>query len=134
MIFTRRYRFCASHRLHLDSLGEEENRELFGKCNNPYGHGHDYVLEISVEGEPDRSGQIVRRQAIDALMNEKILPRIDHRNLNMDVPELASRIPTTENLAMAIREMLDRDWPLTAKLARVRVAETDRNIFELETR
>jgi 6-pyruvoyltetrahydropterin/6-carboxytetrahydropterin synthase len=131
---TRRYRFCASHRLDVSSFSAEENRRLFGKCNNPYGHGHDYVLDVSVEGEPDSSGQIARREAIDKLVSERILQRIDHKNLNMDVPELAARVPTTENLAAAIREMLEKDWPLDAKLARVRVAETDRNIFELETR
>jgi 6-pyruvoyltetrahydropterin/6-carboxytetrahydropterin synthase len=92
------------------------------------------VLDISVEGTPDAWGQIVRRDAIDQLVGERILHRIDHRNLNMDVPELAARVPTTENLALAIREMLERDWPFEARLAGVRVAETDRNIFELETR
>ena len=134
MKLTRRYRFCASHRLDVPSFSQENNRRLFGKCNNPYGHGHDYILDISVEGDPDESGQIVRRDAMDALIGERILQRIDHKNLNMDVPELAARVPTTENLATAIREMLDRDWTLPARLARVRVAETDRNIFELETR
>jgi len=107
---------------------------LFGKCNNPYGHGHDYVLDISVEGSPDATGQLVRRTEIDALVREKILQRIDHKNLNKDVPELAARVPTTENLALAIREMLETEWTLRPRLARVRVAETDRNIFELETR
>ncbi len=134
MTLTRRYRFCASHRLDVSSFSEEENRRLFGKCNNPFGHGHNYVLDVSVEGEPDSSGQIVRRDAIDALVDERILQRIDHKNLNKDVPELAARVPTTENLACAIREMLEKDWPIPARLSRVRVAETDRNIFELEAR
>lgn len=134
MRLTRRYRFSASHRLDVPALSPEENRRLFGKCNNPYGHGHDYVLEITVEGAPDWSGQIVRRAALDALVQERILQRLDHRNLNTDVSELATRVPTTENLAEAIREMLEKEWTLAARLARVRVAETDRNIFELENR
>ena len=134
MTLTRRYRFCASHRLDVPAFSVEENRRLFGKCNNPYGHGHDYVLEISVEGCPDANGQIVRRDRMDALVGERILQRIDHKNLNRDVAELAARVPTTENLAITIREMLERDWPFEARLARVRVAETERNIFELETR
>jgi 6-pyruvoyltetrahydropterin/6-carboxytetrahydropterin synthase len=129
---TRRYRFAASHRLDVPALGTEENRRLFGKCNNPYGHGHDYILDVTVEGKPDGFGQIVNRNAIDAFVSDRILQRLDHKNLNMDVAELAPRVPTTENLAQTIREMLEKDWPLQARLAKVRVAETDRNIFELE--
>jgi len=129
---TRRYRFAASHRLDVPALGAEENRRLFGKCNNPYGHGHDYILDVTVEGQPDEFGQIVSREAMDSLVRERILQRLDHKNLNMDVAELARRVPTTENLAQTIREMLETGWPLQARLAKVRVAETDRNIFELE--
>lgn len=134
MRLTRRYRFSASHRLDVPALGAEENRRLFGKCNNPYGHGHDYVVDITVEGSPDSSGQIARRAELDAVIGERILKRLDHRNLNTDVAELGGRVPTTENVAAVIREMLEKDWPLGARLARVRVAETDRNIFELEAR
>ncbi|MBZ5602093.1 MAG: 6-carboxytetrahydropterin synthase [Acidobacteriia bacterium] len=134
MRLTRRYRFSASHRLDVPSLSVEDNRRLFGKCNNPWGHGHDYVVDVTVEGSPDASGQVVGRAALDGLVREKILDRFDHKNLNQDVAELAARVPTTENVAEAIREMLAKDWPLAARLARVRVAETDRNIFELEIR
>lgn len=132
MRLTRRYRFSASHRLDVPSLGAEENRRLFGKCNNPYGHGHDYVLDVTVMGAPDISGQIVRRDAMDRWIAETILQRLDHRNLNTDVAELAGSVPTTENLASAIRGMLLADWRMPGKLAKVRIAETDRNIFELE--
>jgi 6-pyruvoyltetrahydropterin/6-carboxytetrahydropterin synthase len=131
---TRRYRFCASHRLDVASLSAEENRKLFGKCNNPYGHGHDYVVDVTVDGSPDASGQIVSRQAMDANVGETIRNRLDHRNLNVDVPELNGLLPTTENLAAAIRAMLAADWRLPARLAKIRVAETDRNFFELEAR
>ncbi len=132
MRLTRRYRFAASHRLDVPALGVEENRRLFGKCNNPYGHGHDYVLDVTVEGRPDASGQLANRGELDALVGERILERLDHRNLNVDVTEMAGIVPTTENLASAIRTALSADWPFAARLAKVRVSETDRNMFELE--
>jgi 6-pyruvoyltetrahydropterin/6-carboxytetrahydropterin synthase len=133
MRLTRRYRFSASHRLDAPSLTPEENQRLYGKCNNPYGHGHDYVLDVTVEGAPDASGQLVDRAALDALVAERILDRLDRRNLNVDVPEMAGTVPTTENLAFIIQRALVAGWPLEARLQKVRVSETDRNIFELET-
>lgn len=134
MRLTRRYRFSASHRLNSDALTGEENARLYGKCNNPFGHGHDYVLDVSVEGAVDASGQIVDRSALDALVQERVLTQVDHRNLNCDLPELQSQVATTENLAFAIERMLARDWALPARLARVRISETARNTFELETK
>ncbi len=134
MKLTRRYRFAASHRLDVPALSAEENRKLFGKCNNPFGHGHDYVLDVTVEGSPDESGQVVNRREMDALVGERVLARLDHRNLNEDVPELARATPTTENLAAAIRKMLQNNWDLPARLKSVRISETDRNIFELEAK
>lgn len=134
MRLTRRYRFAASHRLNSDALTPGDNARLYGKCNNPFGHGHDYVLDVSVEGPVDASGQIVDRHALDALVQERVLVRVDHRNLNCDLPELQSQVATTENLAFAIERMLAWDWPLRARLARVRISETARNTFELETR
>jgi 6-pyruvoyltetrahydropterin/6-carboxytetrahydropterin synthase len=133
MKLTRRYRFAASHRLDVPALTEEENRRLFGKCNNPYGHGHDYVLDVTVEGTPDAAGQLANREVLDSLVRERILQRLDHRNLNIDVAELAGVVPTTENLAVAIRKALEADWPLPSRLAGIRVSETDRNMFELES-
>jgi 6-pyruvoyltetrahydropterin/6-carboxytetrahydropterin synthase len=132
MRLTRRYRFSASHRLDVPSFTPEENRRLFGKCNNPYGHGHDYVLDVTVEGTPDPSGQLVNRAALDSLISSKVLDRFDHKNLNIDVPELAGVVPTTENLAAAIRNVIAQEWTLPARLQRIRVSETERNIFELE--
>jgi 6-pyruvoyltetrahydropterin/6-carboxytetrahydropterin synthase len=114
-------------------MSPDQNRRLFGKCNNPYGHGHDYVLDVTVEGQPDESGQIVNRESLDALVRERILDQVDHKNLNCDVAELRGRVPTTENLAEAVRRALQRDWPLTARLGGVRISETDRNTFELRT-
>lgn len=131
MKLTRRYRFAASHRLDVPSLGAEENRRLFGKCNNPHGHGHDYVVEVTVERAPDDSGQIVNREELDRLVNARVLQRLDHKNLNTDVEELRGVVPTTENLAVAVRDALLDTWPLKARLSAVRIAETERNRFEL---
>ena len=132
MKLTRRYRFSASHRLATPALSDEENRQLYGKCNNPFGHGHDYVLDVTVEGAPDKNGLVVERQALDQVVRSRVLDQLDHRNLNVDVPAMANVVPTTENLASAIRTSLEREWPLAARLSRVRISETDRNIFELE--
>jgi 6-pyruvoyltetrahydropterin/6-carboxytetrahydropterin synthase len=134
MKLTRRYRFSASHRLDTPALSIEENRKLYGKCNNPYGHGHDYVLDVTVAGSPDESGQITSREALDVLVAERILQRFDHRNLNTDIAELTGIVATTESLAVVIQNALVHDWPLTARLDRVRISETERNIFELEAK
>lgn len=134
MKLTRRYRFSASHRLDTPALSAEENRKLYGKCNNPYGHGHDYVLDVTVAGSPDESGQIVSREALDRLVGEKILARFDHRNLNSDIAELRGTVATTENLAVVIEKTLKEGWPLPGRLDRVRISETERNIFELEAK
>ena len=134
MKLTKRYRFSASHRLDTPALSVEQNRKLYGKCNNPYGHGHNYVLDVTVSGSPDESGQIVGREALDSLVGERILTRFDHRNLNMDIAELAGVVPTTESLAVVIENALRERWPLPVELDRVRISETDRNIFELESK
>jgi 6-pyruvoyltetrahydropterin/6-carboxytetrahydropterin synthase len=134
MRLTRRYRFSASHRLNSDTLTPGENARLYGKCNNPFGHGHDYVLDVSVEGPVDASGQIVDRGELDALVQDRVLGQVDHRNLNCDLPELQNQVATTENLAFAIQRMLAHDWTLPARLARVRISETARNTFDLETK
>jgi 6-pyruvoyltetrahydropterin/6-carboxytetrahydropterin synthase len=107
---------------------------LYGKCNNPYGHGHDYVLDVTVAGSPDESGQIVQREALDALVATRILARFDHRNLNTDIAELTGVVATTESLAVVIERALQDHWPLAAKLDRVRISETERNLFELEAK
>lgn len=133
MRLTRRYGFSASHRLDTPALSAEQNRRLYGKCNNPYGHGHDYVLDVTLDGSLDASGQVADRVTLDTLVSGRVLARLDHKNLNVDVPELAGAVPTTENLAFAIRQILQADWPFAARLHRVRICETDRNIFELES-
>ena len=132
MKLTSRYRFSASHRLDTPALSPEENRKLYGKCNYPHGHGHDYVLEITVDGPVDENGQVVNREAMDALVRERILSRLDHKNLNADIPEMAGSVATTENLATLVHRALAAGWTLPARLARVRISETARNTFELE--
>jgi 6-pyruvoyltetrahydropterin/6-carboxytetrahydropterin synthase len=129
---TSRYRFSASHRLDTPALSPQENQKLYGKCNNPHGHGHDYVLEITVDGPVDHDGQVVNREALDAVVRERVLARLDHKNLNADIPELAGSVTTTENLATLVRNALTEEWTLPARLARVRISETARNTFELE--
>jgi 6-pyruvoyltetrahydropterin/6-carboxytetrahydropterin synthase len=129
---TRRYRFSASHRLASPTLTADENRQLYGKCNNPYGHGHDYILDVTVEGDADANGLVARREALDEIVIAQVIARLDHRNLNVDVPELAEAVPTTENLASAIWRSLEAGWTLAAPLRKIRISETDRNIFELE--
>jgi len=135
---TRRYPFSASHRLQVDALSAEENRELFGKCNNPYGHGHNYVLEVSVAGEAEPGfGMLIDRADLDQLVRNSVLADIDHRDMNADVPEFQDLNPTTENLALVIGRRLCRAWrrqyPASAvRLSRIRLEETGRNSFELQ--
>ena len=129
---TRRYRFAASHRLHTPALSEAENRQLYGKCANPFGHGHDYVLDVTVEGPVDERGHVVDRMALDGLVREHVLARMEYKNLNQDLPEFAGTVPTTENLAAVVRTMLLDHWNLSPRLAHLRISETDRNAFDLE--
>jgi 6-pyruvoyltetrahydropterin/6-carboxytetrahydropterin synthase len=129
---TSRYRFSAAHRLDTPALSPEENRRLYGKCNNPFGHGHDYVLDVTLEGPVDEHGLVANRAALDELIRTTVLARLDHKNLNTDLPEFEHAVPTTENLASAIQCALERHWTLPARLARLRISETGRNTFELE--
>jgi len=132
MRLTRRYRFAASHRLHTPALSEEENRKLYGKCNNPHGHGHDYVIDVTVEGPVDAAGHVADREAFDNLVRERVLKELDHKNLNEDRHEFKARVATTENLAHVVRNLLARDWTLIPKLKTIRISETDRNTFTLQ--
>jgi len=129
---TRVYRFSASHRLHADSLSGEQNAELYGKCNNPYGHGHDYAIHISVRGVPhSNTGRVLNVGALDRYVTERLLTAYDHNDLNRDVPGFVG-VPTTENLAIDSDRRLRDAWPFdTAELERVFIQETGRNSFEL---
>ncbi len=127
--FTRRYTFSASHRLHTDELSPEANRATFGKCNNPHGHGHNYQVEVTIAGPIDpATGMVVNLATLDAIVKPSILLRFDHMNLNLD-PLFAHRVSTTENLCIAIYELL-RPLFAPAKLHRVRMEETENNFFE----
>jgi len=125
----RRYQFAASHRLHTSQLSEEENRRVFGKCNNPYGHGHNYVVEVSVSGtvEP-ATGMIVNLADLDAFVEREVIEPFDHKSFNEDVPAFRNVVPTTENVCKEIYQRL-KHFPL-AKLERIRVEETGNNAFE----
>lgn len=135
---TRKYRFSASHRLHAETLSDEENRNIFGKCNNPYGHGHNYEVEVTVSAKVEpASGLAVGLGQLDELVKRDIISRYDHRNMNLDLPEYRELVPTTENVAQMIARQLGAGWPedLSAKgtrLKRIRVHETRNNIFEVE--
>ena len=100
---TRREVFSASHRLFNGNLSEEENQKLFGKCNNPNGHGHNYVLEITVEGEIEpKTGYVIDLKLLKQIIKENVISKVDHKNLNLDVDFLKGKIPTVENIAVGI--------------------------------
>jgi 6-pyruvoyltetrahydropterin/6-carboxytetrahydropterin synthase len=126
---TRRYWFSASHRLHSELMSPEENRATYGKCNNPYGHGHNYALEVTVSGQVEEStGMVCNLVDLDGFVEREILSRYDHVNLNT-VAEFSTRVPTTENLCIQIYEILQRGFA-HAHLERVRLEETMMNSFE----
>jgi 6-pyruvoyltetrahydropterin/6-carboxytetrahydropterin synthase len=129
VLLTRVYEFSASHRLDVPELSEDENVELFGKCNNVAGHGHNYILEVTVRGMPDgRTGMIADIESIDKIVEAEVVERYDHKHLNVDLPEFAGKNPTTEVVTRMIWDRLNRKLP--AELHRVLVRETARNIFE----
>ena len=134
---TRRYEFSASHRLNAAGLPEDENRRLYGKCNNPYGHGHNYVLEVSVRGPVEAvSGRAVDPAALDRLVRDRVIRAFDHKNLNEEIELFRSVVPTTENLSLLIHRRLKQSWSSVfsgqwPSLEKVRIAETARNIFEV---
>jgi 6-pyruvoyltetrahydropterin/6-carboxytetrahydropterin synthase len=127
--FGRRYTLSASHRLHSDALTEAENSAVYGKCNNPHGHGHNYVLEVLVGGAIDpETGMVLNLAILDAMVQKHFIERFDHTNLNLD-SLFQNRVPTTENLCRAVFELLDGEVE-PAKLVQVRVEETENNFFE----
>jgi 6-pyruvoyltetrahydropterin/6-carboxytetrahydropterin synthase len=135
---TRRYTFSASHRLHTPALSDEQNRQLYGKCNNPFGHGHNYLLDVSVRGPVDaQSGRAVDPAALDRLVRERVLAEFDQKNLNAEIEEFQRIVPTTENLGLLIHSRLEQAWPSMfpqpwPRLEKVRIAETGRNIFVVD--
>jgi 6-pyruvoyltetrahydropterin/6-carboxytetrahydropterin synthase len=129
---TRRLRFNAAHRVHNPSLSDEENVRLFGKCNNPNWHGHNYTLEVSVRGPIDeRTGYVIDLGALRDIVEREVVAQTDHRNFNIDVPYMQGIIPTTENIVVAMwREIAPAIAP--AALVRLRLWETENNYVEYE--
>ncbi len=126
---TRQYRFCAAHRLHTDALPDDVNRKVFGKCNNPNGHGHNYTVFVTVTGEPDAvTGEVTDIEALDRLVTGKIVERFDHRHLNHD-PAFRQLVTTGENLARVIWDELVNAVP-AGRLDKVGLRETRDNYFE----
>lgn len=129
---TRKVEFCASHYYWNDAWSEEQNRRVFGKCANRHGHGHNYTLEVTVEGQPDaQTGMVLDLKELKDLLQSEVVERMDHRHLNHEVPELAGKIPTTENIATAIWELLAPKIR-RGRLQRVRLYETPELFVDVE--
>ena len=127
---TRRYHFSASHRLHTPKLSEAENRRIYGKCSNPYGHGHNYVVEVTLAGPVDpETGMIANLAELDPFVEREVLEPFDHKFLNEEVPEFRTEVATTENLCREIFRRL-KSFP-AARLEKVRIEETSKNSFEM---
>jgi len=130
--FGRRYMLSASHRLHTDALTAEENRLAYGKCNNPHGHGHNYVVEVLAGGAVNaETGMVVDMAVLDKTVQATVLERFDHTNLNLD-PLFVNRVPTTENLCRAVFGLLKDALP-AGRLEYVRVEETENNFFQCDS-
>jgi 6-pyruvoyltetrahydropterin/6-carboxytetrahydropterin synthase len=128
---TRGYVFSAAHRLHSNAMSDEENNSVFGKCNNPYGHGHNYELEVTVGGVPDeRTGMIIDLAKLDHIVNEEIVDKFDHKHLNEEVEPFDELNPTSENVAKVIYERLAPRLTDLVKFEKVLLRETPRSFFE----
>ena len=125
---TQQFEFSAAHRLNCDSLTDHENRDIFGKCNNPNGHGHNYVVEVSVAGEIGSSGSVVCLNKFQDTVKAEIVDRLDHKHLNHDVPYFADVNPSVENIAIAIYNWLD--GKLESQLVAIKVFETPKTWAE----
>lgn len=127
---TRRYHFSASHRLHTSKLSEAENRRIYGKCSNPYGHGHNYVVEVTLAGPVDpETGMIANLAELDPFVQREVIEPFDHKFLNEEVPEFRTEVATTENLCREIFRRL-KNFP-AARVEKIRVEETSKNSFEM---
>ncbi|MFA7420766.1 MAG: 6-carboxytetrahydropterin synthase [Melioribacteraceae bacterium] len=127
---TRREVFSASHRLYNPNLSEEKNNLLFGKCNNPNGHGHNYTLEVTICGEINpATGYLIDLKLLKEIIIENVITKVDHKNLNLDVDFLAGQIPTAENIAIGIWNQLESKIPV-GKLYSVKLKETENNFIE----
>ncbi|MDX9753013.1 MAG: 6-carboxytetrahydropterin synthase [bacterium] len=122
---TRRASFCAAHRLYSPHLTEEENQQIFRQCGNPHGHGHNYKLEVTIQGPVDpKTGMVMNLEDLDLLIDQEIIDQVDHRHLNHDVPFLAGVIPTIENMVIAFWRLLDQKLP-NGMLKTIRLWESE---------
>lgn len=129
VLISQQYEFSAAHRLHAERLSDDENREVFGKCNNPAGHGHNYRLEVTVRGPIADDGHGLPVERLDALVDETVIQRLDHKNLDVDVPEFEKLNTTVEHIARVIYGMLGEPVrSLGLELERVRVWETGKTV------
>ncbi len=127
---TRREVFSASHRLFIENLSDEENKRIFGKCSNPNGHGHNYILEVTVAGEADpATGYVVDLKVLKELIQKEIIQKVDHKNLNVDVDFLQGKNPTVENIVSSIWDQLVEKIP-SGKLYSIKLRETENNYVE----
>jgi 6-pyruvoyltetrahydropterin/6-carboxytetrahydropterin synthase len=128
---TQSFEFSASHRLHCPELSDSENERIFGKCSNPNGHGHNYVLEVTVSGVPDaETGRVIELRRFQQIVNERVIERLDHKHLNLDCEEFANLNPSVENIARVICALLDGAFT-PARLRQVRVWETPKTYAEV---
>ena len=124
---TRRSYFCASHRLYNPEMSEAENQQVFGCCSNPHGHGHNYWLDVTLAGEPDpRTGMVMNLDHLNQLVQDEVICKIDHRHMNIDVDFMQGVIPTAENLALKIWQILETRLP-DGLLKEVRIYESPEN-------
>jgi 6-pyruvoyltetrahydropterin/6-carboxytetrahydropterin synthase len=135
MRITNKYDFAAAHRLHAPELSEEENDRRYGKCNNPRGHGHNYQVEVTLEGESSDDGELLSPGLFDKIVEEEVFDRFDHKHLNEDCPEFTNLIPTSENLARVIFQKIqgriDGLHRANLRLAKIGLHETQKNYFEV---
>ncbi len=127
---TQRFEFSAAHRLDNSALDEQRNREVFGKCNNPAGHGHNYEFEVTLAGPVGQSGRVIDQDEFASIVNRLVIARFDHKNLNAETSEFASTIPSVENIAKVIHLLLAGQFPQPVRLHRVRVWETGKTWAE----
>lgn len=122
---TRKVRFCAAHRYHRKEWSEEKNREVFGACNNPHGHGHNYELEATVSGPVDpQTGMVINLRRVDEILEEQVVSRFDHRHINEEVEGFEDTVPTSENLVLHIWKLIEPEFSREGiRLSRVRLRE-----------